>query len=171
MTKYLSIEEAANYLAVTEETIKRYVELGQLPTYKLDRALRFKTDDLDNLLTYGVTLAPRVRAVVSHIAPVKEGVEAWRVIIKVHDVSSKVGGVIPFGGEVKKTEYVVWVTAEYLEDVAKFPGDIRGAEKFALKWIRDRFEETKDQNGDRSIERITENGVRCEQGRCEKLVS
>lgn len=49
--RYLNVDEAAKYLALSKETIKKYVQAGKLPNYKLDRAIRFRTDDLDDLMT------------------------------------------------------------------------------------------------------------------------
>ena len=168
MEKYLTLEQAADYLGVSTETIKRYVEKGQLPVYKLDRALRFLFRDLDALLTRNleVLLTTGVRAAVKNSHQAQEGVGAWRIIIKFMDTTTKDRLTLSFGPEGKFTEYYVWVTEEYLEDFAKQTPDVSGAEKFSLRYIQDRFEETKDKNGDRDIEKITENTVLCASGKC-----
>lgn len=168
MEKYLTLEQAADYLGVSPETIKRYVERGQLPVYKLDRALRFRFEDLDALLTKNleVLLTRGLRANARHSTQAQEGVGAWRVIIKFIDTTTKDRLIIPFGPDGKFTEYYVWITEEYLEDFAKQSPDISGAEKFALQYIQERFEETKDKNGDRDIKKITENTVLCASGKC-----
>lgn len=48
---WLPQADAADYLGVTERTLRRYVASGQLPAYRLGpRLLRFKQSDLDALL-------------------------------------------------------------------------------------------------------------------------
>jgi excisionase family DNA binding protein len=48
---WLTQDEAANYLGVTDRTLRRYVASGELPAYRLgSRLLRFKQADLDALL-------------------------------------------------------------------------------------------------------------------------
>ena len=43
--------EAAEYLGVTDRTLRRYVASGELPAYRLGtRLLRFRQADLDALL-------------------------------------------------------------------------------------------------------------------------
>lgn len=43
--------EAADYLGVTDRTLRRYVAAGDLPAYRLGpRLLRFRQSDLDALL-------------------------------------------------------------------------------------------------------------------------
>ena len=49
------------------------------------------------------------------------------------------------------------------------PGTIKGAEKFALHYILERFDETRDEQGNRDITRINENTTRCYQGQCIKV--
>lgn len=169
MNKYLTLEEAAEYLRVSSDTIKRYVEKGELPVYKLDRSVRFKTEDIDNLVrrSFEVLLVPGLRAMVSHSVQIQEGVGAWRVIVKFRDTTGK-ALTVAFGPKRNFTEYYVSVTEEYLEDHARLCSDVKGAEKFALRYITKRFEETKDNQGERTIERINENSVVCYQGQCRR---
>lgn len=159
MDHYLDTQKAAEYLGVSTETIKSYAEKGLLPSYKLERAIRFKKEDLDNLLSLGVSLVKGLRAVVTHVHETAQGTETWRVIIQFENTSN--GKVVTFGDKNNFTEYYVWVSAEYLEDFAKLPGSENGAERFALRYIKDRFEETADSNGDRDITKIAENSVVC----------
>lgn len=174
MEKYLTIEQAAEYLSVSVDTIKRYVEKGELPTYKLDRALRFKTDDLEKLVTRGfeVLLTRGLRAAVRHVVPVAEGAESWRVILEFLDTRNENRKVIPFGKHTTigayYSEYHVFVTGEFLEDIAKLPPTSEGAEKYALRYIKERFEETADKKGDRDITRIEEMRVACYDGKCHR---
>ena len=159
MKKYLTIEEASIYLGVSTETIKRYIEKGELPVYKLERAIRVLSDDLDNLFKMQIVLAPGLRAVVKHSCPIVFGSESWRVIISFYDITKGNILLIPFGPNHKYTEYYVEATSEYLEDIAKLSANIKGAEKFALKHIQEEFNKTKDDTGDRDITRIKNNRV------------
>ncbi len=170
MQKYLTLDEAAVYLGVSPETVKRYVEKGELHTYTLERAVRFRFEDLDALVSRNleVLLTKGLRAVVTHAHQAAQGVDVWRIIVSFYDTTGKERLVIPFGPENKFTEYYVWVTYEYLEDFAHLPGSEQGAEKFALRYIQNRFEETKDEKGIREITRISENKVYCNAGQCMK---
>lgn len=170
---YLTLNQAADYLGVSEDTIRRYVDRGELPTYKLDRTLRFRFEDLDQLVTksFEVLLTPGLRAAISHSVQAQKGRDLWRVIICFNNTRGETRLVVPFGSKVKHTEYYVWVTEEYLEDHARLPGNIYGAEKFALRYIKQRFEATKDENGDRDIEKIEEIGVICVNGKCNRFFS
>ena len=159
MSNYFSIEEAATYLGVSSETIKRYIEKGEIPVYKLERALRVKSEDLDALLNMQVILTTGLRAVVKHSAAVSQGSDTWRVIVSFEDTTKERKLVVPFGKNYQFTDYTVWVTAEYLEDHARLPAAIKGAEKFALRHVQEEFEKTKDTNGDRNITRIEYNSV------------
>lgn len=48
---WLAQAEAAEYLGITDRTLRRWVASGQLPAYRLGvRLLRFKQSDLDALL-------------------------------------------------------------------------------------------------------------------------
>lgn len=166
--KYLTLEQAANYLNVTEDTVKRYVDCGELPVYKLKRAVRFKREDIDELVIkqFEVLLTPGLRAAISHSCPIKEGADSWRILVVFYDTRGRERKLIPFGSRVKETEYRVFVTGEYLEDQERLPNNIYGAEKFALRFIKKRFEETRDKKGERDINRITEGEVFCIHGKC-----
>lgn len=46
--KLLSIKEVAEYLKVSEEEVKRLVDIGEIPAYKIgDTFLRFRKEQLD----------------------------------------------------------------------------------------------------------------------------
>lgn len=48
---YLSLEEAAEYLCVSEKTLRRRIADGTVPAYRLGhRVIRIKITDLDQLL-------------------------------------------------------------------------------------------------------------------------
>ena len=48
---YLNIDEAAAYINVHRETIRKYVKQKKLVAYKGEKIIRFKTEDLDKLMT------------------------------------------------------------------------------------------------------------------------
>ncbi|MFA5142860.1 MAG: helix-turn-helix domain-containing protein [Candidatus Omnitrophota bacterium] len=46
--KLLSIKEVADYLKITEEEVKRLVDVGEIPAYKIgDTFLRFRREQID----------------------------------------------------------------------------------------------------------------------------
>ncbi len=50
MEGYLTIKQAAEYMQVHEETIRRWVKEGRLVAYKGPKIIRFKKDDLDKVM-------------------------------------------------------------------------------------------------------------------------
>ena len=51
MDGYMTIKEAALYMKVHVETIRRWVNEGKLKAYKGVKIIRFKKEDLDRLLS------------------------------------------------------------------------------------------------------------------------
>jgi len=49
-TAVLDVREAAAYLAISEETVRRYVRSGELPHTRVGRSIRFRLVDLDAYL-------------------------------------------------------------------------------------------------------------------------
>ena len=50
--KLLSIKEVADYLKISEEEVKRLVDVGEIPAYKIgDTFLRFRKDQIDAIRT------------------------------------------------------------------------------------------------------------------------
>jgi excisionase family DNA binding protein len=49
----LTVREAARFLKVSVNSIRRYIRLGRLPAYRIadERVLRIKRSDLERLLT------------------------------------------------------------------------------------------------------------------------
>ena len=49
----LSVQEAAEFLGVSESTVRRYISNGQLQAYRLgnERLIRIKWQDLEKLLS------------------------------------------------------------------------------------------------------------------------
>lgn len=84
-----------------------------------------------------IRLTENLRVELKHSAPVKEGAEAWRIIVSfISDYPDK--------DRIIK-DYYIWVTGEYLEDRANLTADIESAKKFALTWAKKRFEECDNQ--------------------------
>jgi excisionase family DNA binding protein len=50
---WVTLLEAAEYLSVSDDTVRRYVSRGELPAYRLPggRTLRIRVDDLEALAT------------------------------------------------------------------------------------------------------------------------
>ena len=48
--EWLGTKKAARYLGITDPTLYRLVDAGQVVGYKIGRVLRFKRDDLDAFL-------------------------------------------------------------------------------------------------------------------------
>jgi excisionase family DNA binding protein len=44
---WLSTQDAARRLGVTPRTLYRFIDLGDLPAYRLGRVIRLKADDVD----------------------------------------------------------------------------------------------------------------------------
>ncbi len=51
--KWLSVDEAGEYLGVKRDTIYRWVDKRGLPSYRLGRLLKFNTDELDEWVKRG----------------------------------------------------------------------------------------------------------------------
>jgi excisionase family DNA binding protein len=51
MDGYMTIKDAAAYLKVHEETIRRWVKAGKLVAYKGEKIIRFKKEDLDKVIS------------------------------------------------------------------------------------------------------------------------
>jgi len=113
-----------------------------------------------------ITLVKGLRASIVSINPTGGSTEAWRSVVS---FKAKQGGVwftTEFGPKREYFRYFVEVSGEYLKDKANLPPSSRGAMVFSLKYIKKRFNQTRDENDDRSIERITEDKVACWAGRC-----
>lgn len=45
--EWLSTQDAARRLGITPRTLYRFIDLGELPAYRLGRVIRLKADDVD----------------------------------------------------------------------------------------------------------------------------
>lgn len=115
-----------------------------------------------------IELTPGLSAAVKNVHLTAPGSDAWRVILS---FKSDTNLITPFGTKSEFTEYYIWISAEYLEDHAKIEPGEEGAKKFALRYIKERFEETKDVNGSRDITGITENSMITKAGICHRGIN
>lgn len=97
-------------------------------------------------MSKSIQLLENLRIEIGHSCQVREGAEAWRVIINfISDYPDK--------NRIVK-EYFVWVTGEYLRDKESVEPDIMVAENFALEVTKKRFIESGNQTP-------VENGISC----------
>lgn len=45
--EWLSTQDAARRLGITPRTLYRFIDLGELPAYRLGRVIRLKADDVE----------------------------------------------------------------------------------------------------------------------------
>jgi len=106
---------------------------------------------------YGKTLVPKLRIEANITHPITVKNNAWRVIL--HFMSKSSDGnwyTNQFGKNNKFTEYFVWIDSKELGRIG-LSNTAKSAEILAINFGIKRFEETKDENGDRDITRIEEN--------------
>lgn len=53
MDHWIGIEEAANYLGVTKETIRNWIKKTDIPAHKIGKLWKFKASELDNWVKSG----------------------------------------------------------------------------------------------------------------------
>ena len=53
MDNWIGIEEAANYLGVTKETIRNWIKKTDIPAHKIGKLWKFKASELDNWVKSG----------------------------------------------------------------------------------------------------------------------
>ncbi len=51
--RWVNIEDIAEYLSVTEDTVRAWVREGRLPAYKVGRRYKFKLTEIDELVRSG----------------------------------------------------------------------------------------------------------------------
>lgn len=49
-SEWLSTQEAARRLGVTPRTLYRFIDVGDLPAYRLGRVIRLKSEDIDKFI-------------------------------------------------------------------------------------------------------------------------
>lgn len=112
-------------------------------------------------------LVPGLRIVVNHFCQIAPRVEAWRCLLNFQSSMNDTWVKSQFGQGMRFTEYAVEVSLIYLEDHTDCSPNEQGMKTFALEHVRKRFDQTKNENRTRSIERITENRVACWGGKCQ----
>ncbi len=105
---------------------------------------------------YSKTLTPglRIEAYATHPVSIKN--QAWRVILQFKSKENNLWLTNTFGPEHKLHEYFAWIDSNELLKKG-FSNTAKNAEMAAVDFGINRFEETKDKNGDRDITRISEN--------------
>ena len=116
---------------------------------------------------YSKSLVPGLRVEAHATHPTTTMNNAWRVILHFKSQQGDQWVTNTFGENNALHEYFVWVDAKELERVG-LPNTAKGAEILAIDFGIKRFEETKDENGDRDITRISENNAACVRGKCTK---
>jgi excisionase family DNA binding protein len=58
MTALMTAREVADLLGVSTETVLRWTRRGELPAFRLNRAIRFREEDIDRWLAERATTQP-----------------------------------------------------------------------------------------------------------------
>ncbi len=116
---------------------------------------------------YSKSLVPGLRVEASATHPTTTMNKAWRVILHFKSQSGDQWVTNTFGASNALHEYFVWVDARELGRLG-LPNTAKSAEIVAVDFGIKRFEETKDENDDRDITRITEANAACIDGKCTK---
>ncbi len=53
MDNWIGIEDAANYLGVTKETIRNWIKKSDIPAHKIGKLWKFKVSELDAWIKSG----------------------------------------------------------------------------------------------------------------------
>lgn len=113
---------------------------------------------------YSKLLLPGLMIVAEHSCPYSSAQKSWRVTLR---FKCKQGGIWvtnQFGDQKQFYEYFVWINTEELIK-RELPVAAKSAEELAVEFGIDRFEKTKDLQGDRDISRINENNSAMYDGR------
>lgn len=51
--RWLSVQEIAQYLGISKETVYRWLDKGKIPAHKIGKQWKFKTDQIDQWVTEG----------------------------------------------------------------------------------------------------------------------
>lgn len=63
--EYLTVQEVVDRLKLNQQTVRNWIDLGQLPAVRIGRRVRIRRSDLDRVLVQGATveLEPQARVV------------------------------------------------------------------------------------------------------------
>lgn len=105
---------------------------------------------------YSKPLLSGLRVVAEHSCPVTMKETTWRVILNFKCLQGDYWLTNSFGDKNQFHEYFVWIDAKELEERG-FKNTAKSAEIVAVEFGIKRFNDTKDENGNRDIQRINEN--------------
>lgn len=52
--RWLSVQEIAQYLGISKETVYRWLDLKKIPAHKIGKQWKFKTSEVDNWVQSGL---------------------------------------------------------------------------------------------------------------------
>lgn len=107
---------------------------------------------------YSKSLVPGLRVEAHATHPTTTMNKAWRVILHFKSEQGDHWATNTFGDNNRFHEYFVWIDAQELARLG-LPNTAKGAEIVAVDFGIKRFQETKDEHGDRDISRIIENNT------------
>lgn len=173
MSAFARVGEKDNYAKSAIDKIKDYVDKklindNDIFTFEFENGEFIEVQNPEWWQgKYSKSLVPglRVEAVGTHPTTLKN--LAWRVNLHFTSKQRNYWVTNTFGEKNALHEYFVWIDAKEL--ISKgLPNKEKYAEILAMQFIIQRFEETKDENGNRDITRIKENNTACFNGKCIK---
>ncbi len=173
MNAFARAEEKINYNTLAIDKVKEYIDKrrvfdGDVFTFE------FVNNGFHEVQNpqwwegkYSKTLLPELRVEANHTGPTSAKHQAWRVILSFKSKQGHLWLTDTFGLHNKFHEYFVWVHSQELT-ARGLPNTEKGAEILAMDFIIKRFDETKDEQGERDITRINENNAAYFEGKCTK---
>jgi len=116
---------------------------------------------------YSKSLVHELRVKAIDASPTSKKNEGWRVILNFISKSGDYWAANSFGKDYEHIEYYVWIDSKELIKRG-LPNSSKGAEIIAVEHGVKRFNETKDENGNRNIIRINECNASFYDGRWKK---
>lgn len=105
---------------------------------------------------YSKLLVPGLMVVAEHSSPYSSSQKSWRAILRFKCKQAGIWVTNTFGVNHQFHEYYTWINSEELTNLG-LSNTARSAEIIAVKFGIDRFEQTKDNQGNRDILEINEN--------------
>lgn len=171
ISKYKSTEKDLDKLAI--DTVKKYLDTkkaldGDMFTFEFDNTSFREIQNPEWWDTrYSKSLVQGLK-IEAHATYPNTMIlnKTWRVILHFKSKQNDCWLTSTFGKN-NSSEYFVWVTSDELSKKG-LPNTMKGAEIFAVDYVIKRFDETRDENGNRDITRINENNTACYDGKCVK---
>jgi excisionase family DNA binding protein len=172
MTKLTSGMTRKDYDELAIETVKKYIsekKINDGDTFTFE----FENGDFHEVQDpvwwagkYGKTLIPKLRVEVSDTSEEKLNEEdvSWRVILRFLSKNESGQWVTATFGKANFFEYYAWISAKRTEICTP-----KAAQVLAIDYIINRFDETKDADGIRSLSGINENTSSFTSGGWEKV--